>query len=83
MKLKNLLFFSLFCSAFTFVNAQEIKKDSTITLMAVGDIMLGTTFPNKNYLPPKNVYPFEKVLLIEITFTMSSNKQQLYQVIGE
>jgi len=40
------------------VNAQEKK---TVTLMAVGDIMMGTTFPNKSYMPANGVNPFEKV----------------------
>ena len=40
-------------------NAQQ--KES-ITLMAVGDIMMGTTFPNvKAYMPKPGVNPFEKV----------------------
>lgn len=45
--------------------AQEKQTNNldkeTITLMAVGDIMLGTSFPNKSYLPPKSVYPFSDV----------------------
>lgn len=37
------------------------KSKETINLIAVGDIMLGTTFPNKSYLPAKNIYPFKDV----------------------
>ena len=42
------------------LNAQNQEK-STFTLMAVGDIMMGTSFPSKNYLPSKNENPFAKV----------------------
>lgn len=38
-----------------------VAPQKTITLMAVGDIMMGTTFPNRSYLPPKGVYPFADV----------------------
>lgn len=31
---------------------QPTEQDSTITLLAVGDIMMGTNFPNESYLPP-------------------------------
>lgn len=31
------------------------SKSDTITLIGVGDIMLGTYFPNKSYLPNKNI----------------------------
>lgn len=34
---------------------------NNITLMAVGDIMMGTTYPNTSYLPPKGTYPFKDV----------------------
>ncbi len=37
-------------------------QNKEITLVAVGDIMMGTSFPSKNYLPPKGVNPFGKVL---------------------
>ncbi|WP_299622785.1 CapA family protein [uncultured Tenacibaculum sp.] len=36
-------------------------KAKEITFMAVGDMMLGTTFPNASYLPPKGTYPFKDV----------------------
>ncbi|TCI93544.1 CapA family protein [Tenacibaculum sp. M341] len=39
----------------------ETKKEKVINFMAVGDIMLGTTFPNASYLPAKGVYPFKDV----------------------
>jgi poly-gamma-glutamate capsule biosynthesis protein CapA/YwtB (metallophosphatase superfamily) len=38
------------------------SQTKEITLTAVGDIMMGTSFPSKNYLPPKNVNPFKGVL---------------------
>ena len=30
----------------------EVPQKDTITIAAVGDIMMGTNFPSKNYLPP-------------------------------
>lgn len=33
----------------------EVKSDTTFTLIAVGDIMMGTNFPSASYLPPKDV----------------------------
>ena len=39
---------------------QSTKKE-IINFMAVGDIMLGTTFPNASYLPSKKIYPFADV----------------------
>ncbi len=38
----------------------KIKKD-TINLIAVGDIMIGTAFPNSSYLPSQDTYVFEDV----------------------
>ena len=32
----------------------SIKKGDTISLIAVGDIMFGTTFPNKSKMPPND-----------------------------
>ncbi len=48
------------------LNVKAQETDSTanknnITLMAVGDIMMGTTYPNASYLPPKGTYPFQDV----------------------
>jgi poly-gamma-glutamate capsule biosynthesis protein CapA/YwtB (metallophosphatase superfamily) len=37
------------------------QQKDTITIMAVGDIMMGTMFPNKAYLPANGVDPFAKV----------------------
>jgi poly-gamma-glutamate capsule biosynthesis protein CapA/YwtB (metallophosphatase superfamily) len=31
------------------------KEDETITLVAVGDIMMGTNYPSESYLPPKGI----------------------------
>ncbi len=33
----------------------EEPEDSVITLVAVGDMMLGTNFPSESYLPPKDL----------------------------
>ncbi|WP_378186587.1 CapA family protein [Aquimarina sp. W85] len=43
---------------------QELTTPDFITLMAVGDIMMGTNFPNASYLPPKNEGPFDNVQTI-------------------
>ena len=40
------------------LSAQQKK----ITVVAVGDIMMGTSFPSRNYLLPKNKNPFANVL---------------------
>jgi len=47
----------------TVIETTEIEstEDKVIHFMAVGDIMLGTTFPNASYLPSKKVYPFADV----------------------
>jgi poly-gamma-glutamate capsule biosynthesis protein CapA/YwtB (metallophosphatase superfamily) len=42
--------------------ANSFAQNKEITLTAVGDIMMGTSFPSKSYLPAKNVNPFGKVL---------------------
>lgn len=51
-----LLVLSLFVASLSFAQQKEI------TLTAVGDIMMGTSFPSKNYLPAKGVDPFAAVL---------------------
>lgn len=47
----------------TVIEIKEVQhvQDKIINFMAVGDIMLGTTFPNASYLPPKKVYPFADI----------------------
>lgn len=40
---------------------KKLAKPSTIKLMAVGDIMMGTDFPNKSYLPKDGKGPFDNV----------------------
>lgn len=45
----------------TLFTKNEIRKISSIKVMAVGDIMMGTNFPNDSYLPPKNKNPFKDV----------------------
>ena len=37
-------------------------QQKEITLTAVGDIMMGTSFPSKSYLPARGVDPFAGVL---------------------
>jgi poly-gamma-glutamate capsule biosynthesis protein CapA/YwtB (metallophosphatase superfamily) len=36
------------------IPTQRAKKNKTITIIGVGDIMLGTNFPNESYLPPND-----------------------------
>jgi len=52
--------FLLFVTYTFCINAQN-KEKTSISLMAVGDIMMGTSFPNRSYLPAKNTNPFAKV----------------------
>ena len=52
--------FLLFVTYTFCINAQN-KEKTSISLMAVGDIMMGTSFPNRSYLPAKNINPFAKV----------------------
>ncbi len=42
----------------------ELEKPKYIKIMAVGDIMMGTNFPNDSYLPPKGKGPFDDVSTI-------------------
>lgn len=44
-----------------------IVNDSIITLVAVGDIMMGTNFPSDSYLPPRDL------LLLEPLYTFLQN----------
>lgn len=49
----------------TILPEKETPPAETFTLVAVGDIMMGTNFPNEGYLPPKDVYlldPLKDVL---------------------
>ncbi|WP_025741529.1 CapA family protein [Aquimarina pacifica] len=40
---------------------QELAAPKSIKIMAVGDIMMGTDFPNTSYLPPEGKGPFDDV----------------------
>ncbi|UZO82429.1 CapA family protein [Aquimarina sp. ERC-38] len=40
----------------------KIAAYQTYTVMAVGDIMMGTNFPNVSYLPPPGQHPFKNVM---------------------
>ncbi len=40
---------------------KKLSAPSHIKIMAVGDIMMGTNFPNKSYLPKKGKDPFDDV----------------------
>ncbi len=51
--MKKIIFFTAIILINTLVKAQLNKAD-TITFIGVGDIMLGTHFPKKEYLPPNN-----------------------------
>ncbi len=63
--MKNKLILAILCLGLATVYAQETTHNSSnkesITIMAVGDIMMGTTFPNKSYMPKEGVDPFAKV----------------------
>ncbi|WP_075342405.1 CapA family protein [Tenacibaculum agarivorans] len=65
MMIKRTLSLVLITIGFIQATAQELDStkvvDKEITFMAVGDMMLGTTFPNASYLPPKGTYPFKDV----------------------
>lgn len=40
---------------------QKLSKPTQIKIMAVGDIMMGTNFPDDSYLPPPEKGPFDDV----------------------
>ncbi|MBP2831602.1 CapA family protein [Aquimarina sp. U1-2] len=40
---------------------QKLSTPSIIKIMAVGDIMMGTNFPDNSYLPPEGKAPFDDV----------------------
>lgn len=71
MRLKISLFFLLFTFSLL---AQSPKEESPdiISIIGVGDIMLGTNYPNKSYLPPDNrniMLPVKDILLnADVTF---------------
>jgi len=44
------------------ITVSTFSQNKEITLTAVGDIMMGTSFPSKNYLPTRDVNPFGNVL---------------------
>ena len=52
--------FFVFITFFAFFSSKA--QDNQITLVAVGDIMVGTSFPSKSYLPPEGVNPFGNVI---------------------
>lgn len=37
------------------VNIDPVEEDTLITIVAVGDIMMGTNYPSESYLPPRDV----------------------------
>lgn len=43
------------------INLEKLDKKGIIKIMAVGDIMMGSDFPNKSYLPPEGKEPFSDV----------------------
>lgn len=43
------------------VLSDSLLSDSLIQFVAVGDIMMGTNFPDSSYLPPKNVFLLEPI----------------------
>ncbi len=42
----------------------KLKIPESIKVMAVGDIMMGTDFPNESYLPPDGKDPFDDVNIV-------------------
>ncbi|MEY3199996.1 MAG: hypothetical protein RJA13_1954, partial [Bacteroidota bacterium] len=38
------------------IHLQKEIEDTLITIVAVGDIMMGTNYPNESYLPPKDLF---------------------------
>jgi len=50
-------------SMYTIAKNTQLKltKPKSIKIMAVGDIMMGTDFPNDSYLPPEGKGPFDDV----------------------
>ncbi|TPN86750.1 CapA family protein [Aquimarina algicola] len=45
----------------TKITQEKLKTPEFIKVMAVGDIMMGTDFPNNSYLPPDGKGPFDDV----------------------
>lgn len=44
------------------IKKELVENDSLITLVAVGDIMMGTNYPSDAYLPPKDVFLLDPVV---------------------
>lgn len=42
-------------------HSAQYNSDSTITLIAVGDIMMGTNYPSSKYLPPYDLFLMDSV----------------------
>jgi poly-gamma-glutamate capsule biosynthesis protein CapA/YwtB (metallophosphatase superfamily) len=77
--MKKQILFLWIVTFFVTIHAQQdetisTKESKDITIVAVGDIMMGTTFPNSSYLPPKGVDPFEDVrsVLVDGTVTFGN-----------
>jgi hypothetical protein len=74
-----ILFSLLFIGLFIYSPAQKGKKD-TITIIGVGDIMLGTSYP-KGYLPPddgKNLLTPVEAQLQNATITFGNHEGTLF-----
>lgn len=39
-----------------YLKEEHVIEDTLITLVAVGDIMMGTNYPSESYLPPDNIF---------------------------
>jgi poly-gamma-glutamate capsule biosynthesis protein CapA/YwtB (metallophosphatase superfamily) len=68
-----LLFFAFVWSVNFSVFASDTSNQDTISITGVGDIMLGTNFPSRNYLPPNDgkdiLLPVKKFLVnSDLTF---------------
>lgn len=64
---------------------KQTENDSTFTLVAVGDIMMGTNFPNANYLPPNDVFLLDPVksILRDATVTFGNLEGSVLNSGGE
>lgn len=63
-----LLLFSAYAYALNLNDSLPAKEDSILSIVGVGDIMLGTNFPSEAYLPPKqNAFALLKDVKHELT----------------
>jgi poly-gamma-glutamate capsule biosynthesis protein CapA/YwtB (metallophosphatase superfamily) len=79
------LFFTLFAIGFNLISFAQKTNADTISIIGVGDIMLGTSYP-KGYLPPNdgksNLVAVEKILQ-NATLTFGNHEGTLFDGIGK